>query len=102
MYVLISLVHSWLRNTVHSVSEHTDEARRLRAEASGYVLTNAAVIGGTIMGAVKCLATIRAAEPFPIIVEEAGEVMEPTLVAVLAVESVQKLELIGDHRQLPI
>jgi hypothetical protein len=27
--------------------------------------------------------------------------MEPTLVAVLAVPSVQKLELIGDHRQLP-
>ena len=27
--------------------------------------------------------------------------MEPTLVAVLAVESVKKLELVGDHRQLP-
>jgi superfamily I DNA and/or RNA helicase len=27
--------------------------------------------------------------------------MEPTLVAVLAVESLKKLEMIGDHRQLP-
>ena len=31
----------------------------------------------------------------------ACEVMEPTLMSVLAVQSVQKLELIGDHRQLP-
>lgn len=31
----------------------------------------------------------------------ACEVMEPTLMSVLAVHSVQKLELVGDHRQLP-
>ena len=29
------------------------------------------------------------------------QVMEPTLMAVLAVSSLRKLELIGDHRQLP-
>ena len=33
--------------------------------------------------------------------EEACEVMEPTLISVLAVKSLRKLELIGDHRQLP-
>jgi hypothetical protein len=27
--------------------------------------------------------------------------MEPTLISVLSVRSLQKLELIGDHRQLP-
>ena len=36
-----------------------------------------------------------------VVVEEACEVMEPTLISVLAVKSLRKLELIGDHRQLP-
>ena len=35
------------------------------------------------------------------VVEEACEVMEPTLISVLAVKSLWKLSLIGDHRQLP-
>ena len=35
------------------------------------------------------------------IVEEACEVLEPTLMSVLAVRSLRKLELVGDHRQLP-
>jgi hypothetical protein len=35
------------------------------------------------------------------VVEEACEVMEPTLMSVLSVRSLQKLELVGDHRQLP-
>jgi superfamily I DNA and/or RNA helicase len=36
-----------------------------------------------------------------VVVEEACEVMEPMLIAVLAVRSLRKLELVGDHRQLP-
>ena len=39
--------------------------------------------------------------PAAVVVEEACEVMEPTLISVLAVKSLRKLELIGDHRQLP-
>ena len=35
------------------------------------------------------------------VVEEACEVMEPMLMAVLSVRSLRKLELVGDHRQLP-
>jgi superfamily I DNA and/or RNA helicase len=35
-----------------------------------------------------------------VVVEEACEVMEPTLISVLAVKSLWKLSLIGDHRQL--
>lgn len=61
----------------------------------------AKIIGATVVGAVRRLEAIRAAEPFAVVVEEACEVMEPTLVAVLAVGSLRKLELIGDHRQLP-
>jgi superfamily I DNA and/or RNA helicase len=36
-----------------------------------------------------------------VVVEEACEVMEPTLISVLAVKSLWKLAMIGDHRQLP-
>jgi hypothetical protein len=78
-----------------------DDARRAKAEANGMILKKATLIGGTVVGAVKRLPALRAAEPFAVIVEEACEVMEPTLISVLAVESLQKLELIGDHRQLP-
>ena len=47
------------------------------------------------------LAAIQACEPFAIVVEEACEVLEPTLDSTLVFKSLQKLELIGDHRQLP-
>ncbi len=80
---------------------YIDEARRIKAVASAMSLKQATVIGGTIVGAARRLPALRAAEPFAIIVEEACEVMEPTLVSVLAVPSLQKLELIGDQRQLP-
>lgn len=80
---------------------YIEEARRNKQEANAMTLKNATVIGGTIVGAARRLYALRAAEPFAIIVEEACEVMEPTLIAVLAVESLQKLELIGDHQQLP-
>lgn len=76
-------------------------ARQRKAEAAAHALKNAVVIGGTIVGAARRLPALRAANPFAIVVEEACEVMEPTLAAVLAVESVEKLELIGDHMQLP-
>jgi superfamily I DNA and/or RNA helicase len=64
-------------------------------------LKNAVLIGGTVVGVANRLLALRASEPFAIIVEEACEVMEPTLMAVLSVPSVQKIQLIGDHRQLP-
>jgi hypothetical protein len=80
---------------------YVDEARRTKSEANAMALKQASIIGGTIVGAAKRLVALRAAEPFAIIVEEACEVMEPTLVSVLAVSSVEKLELIGDQRQLP-
>jgi hypothetical protein len=78
-----------------------DAARRRKAEAGAAVLKNATIIGATVVGISKRLDKVRAAEPFAAVVEEACEVMEPTLISVLAVRSLQKLELVGDHRQLP-
>lgn len=91
----------FLRLLLRYADGYIEDARRLRAEASGRVLKRATVIGGTIVGAAKRLAALRAAEPFAVIVEEACEVLEPTLISVLSVPSLKKLELIGDHRQLP-
>jgi len=78
-----------------------DEARRNRAEASAASFKKARIIGATVVGAARRLEALRAAEPFAVVVEEACEVMEPTLMAVLSVPSLCKLELVGDHRQLP-
>eukprot|EP00178_Gracilaria_changii_P003923 TRINITY_DN15_c0_g1_i2.p1 TRINITY_DN15_c0_g1~~TRINITY_DN15_c0_g1_i2.p1 ORF type:complete len:1900 (+),score=156.23 TRINITY_DN15_c0_g1_i2:342-6041(+) len=80
---------------------HVEASRRELSEAAAYSFKNARVIGATVVGATRRLHALRASEPFAMIVEEACEVMEPTLVSVLSVRSLRKLELIGDHRQLP-
>lgn len=95
------LLADLLEFLVRRAEPFLDNLRRERAEANSAVLKQATLIGGTVVGAAKRLMALRAAEPFAVIVEEACEVMEPTLIAVLAVDSVQKMELIGDHRQLP-
>lgn len=77
------------------------EARTKRSQIAAQSYKKAKIIGATVVGASKRLEAIRAAEPFAIVVEEACEVMEPTLMSVLTVKSLRKLELIGDHRQLP-
>eukprot|EP00599_Poterioochromonas_sp_BG-1_P007046 CAMPEP_0173142332 /NCGR_PEP_ID=MMETSP1105-20130129/6029_1 /TAXON_ID=2985 /ORGANISM="Ochromonas sp., Strain BG-1" /LENGTH=1951 /DNA_ID=CAMNT_0014055711 /DNA_START=962 /DNA_END=6817 /DNA_ORIENTATION=- len=97
----ISTAIQLLSKLMRKADLYIDEARRMKAVASALSLKQATVIGGTIVGAARRLPALRAAEPFAIIVEEACEVMEPTLVSVLAVPSLQKLELIGDQRQLP-
>lgn len=81
--------------------DYVEEGRRDLAESAALAFKNARVVGATIVGATRRLHAIRASEPFAMIVEEACEVMEPTLLSMLSVPSLQKLELIGDHRQLP-
>ena len=80
---------------------YLDEARRGRAEASADAFKKARLIAATVVGGVRRLEPLRAAEPFAAVVEEACEVMEPALMAVLSMRSLRKLELVGDHRQLP-
>ena len=101
VYKLVKTVCLWIKYLCKEAENFVDEARRICAQASGSVLKSAVVIGGTIVGAANRLSALRASEPFAVIVEEACEVMEPTLVSVLSVPSVQKVQLIGDHRQLP-
>ncbi|GKY97164.1 hypothetical protein MPSEU_000674800 [Mayamaea pseudoterrestris] len=70
---------------------------KIRAKAKVY--ENKSVIGGTMVGCITRLESIRKTRPFAVIVEEASEVLEPLLFSCLT-ESTVKLELIGDHRQL--
>ena len=77
------------------------DARKRRAEAGAHAFRNARIVGATVVGASRRLEAIRAAGPFAVIVEEACEVIQPTLMSVLACNTLRKLELIGDQRQLP-
>jgi len=92
-------------NLVEAVREKAqpalDRARKDCAEAGAQAMKRARIVGATVVGASRRLPAIRAAEPFAIVVEEACEVMEPTLMSVLAIRSLHKLVLVGDHRQLP-
>jgi helicase required for RNAi-mediated heterochromatin assembly 1 len=76
-------------------------ARRSCSEAGAKLFRNARIIGSTVVGASRRLEALRSAGPFAVVIEEACEVIEPTLISVLAVNTLRKLEMIGDHRQLP-
>ena len=84
-----------------SAEDQLDKARREKAEAAAEAFQSSRIIGATVAGAAKRFQALRAAEPFAVIVEEACEVMEPLLMSIITLRSLKKLELIGDHRQLP-
>ena len=64
------------------------------------VLEKMKVVGMTISGASIYRDTIAALKPSHVLVEEAGEVLEPLLIAALG-PWVKRLTLVGDHQQLP-
>ncbi|CAE8600167.1 unnamed protein product [Polarella glacialis] len=67
---------------------------------SAAVLRKKKIIGMTITGASINAMLLRDVKPDVVIVEEAAEVLEPQILAVLG-PWVQHLIMIGDHRQLP-
>ena len=80
-------------NILQKQKEVIDHSNKLQ------VLKTQKIIGATIIGASVQLSLIKKLAPKVVLVEEAAEVLESCLVAVLS-KSVQKLILIGDHRQL--
>ena len=66
-----------------AADDHVAEARKMKNEAGSLIFRGARVVGATVVGASRRLEAIRAAEPFAVLVEEACEVMEPTLVYML-------------------
>ena len=76
-----------------------EEYHNAKVRAKSEVYEKKAVIGGTIVGCIGRLESIRKTKPFAILVEEASEVLEPLLFACLGDET-KKFEMIGDHLQL--
>ena len=76
-----------------------EEYHNAKVRAKSEVYEKKAVIGGTIVGCIGRLESIRKTKPFAILVEEASEVLEPLLFACLG-EETTKFEMIGDHLQL--
>jgi hypothetical protein len=71
-----------------------------RAAEDGFLLSGGAVIGATVIGALLHLDTIGAAKPIALIIEEATEVPEACLLALLALPSLRRCIMVGDHQQL--
>ena len=94
---------SELSHVMGMVKKDLPQARKSLRDAESRsrarVFENKTVIGGTIVGCITRLESIRATRPFTVIVEEASEVLEPLLFACLC-QSTVKLQLIGDHLQL--
>ena len=76
-----------------------EEYHNAKVRAKSEVYEQKTVIGGTIVGCIGRLESIRKTKPFAILVEEASEVLEPLLFACLG-EETAKFEMIGDHLQL--
>ena len=85
------------RNTEIEIAR--EEYHKAKVRAKSEVYEKKAVIGGTIVGCIGRLESIRKTKPFAILVEEASEVLEPLLLACLG-EATMKFEMIGDHLQL--
>ncbi|KAJ3044880.1 NFX1-type zinc finger-containing protein 1 [Rhizophlyctis rosea] len=76
-------------------------SRYAELEAMGKlaVLKNAKIIAATSNGAATNLELLKAAAPSILLIEEAGELLEPHLLSALS-PSIQQLIMIGDHYQL--
>ena len=75
------------------------DLKQAKNRAAIRIYESKSVIGGTMVGYISRLKSIRATRPFAIVIEEASEVLEPLLLCCLS-ESTVKLKMIGDHLQL--
>ncbi|KAJ1495015.1 P-loop containing nucleoside triphosphate hydrolase protein, partial [Baffinella frigidus] len=77
-----------------------EKLRREEVRQQGTLLRNFKVVGMTISGAAIHRDVLEELRPSCVLVEEAAETLEPLLLAALG-PWVQRLILIGDHKQLP-
>lgn len=82
-----------------ALTEGRNDQREAIIRAKARMYENKSIIGGTMVGCISRLESIRATRPFAVIVEEASEVLEPLLFSCLT-EFTLKLEMVGDERQL--
>ena len=111
MFERVRLMHAMLRRRYRELEQAYDkemevytatlvELRRRDLEQQIELLSQMKVVGMTISGAAIYHETIAALRPSHVLVEEAGEVLEPLLIAALG-PWVKRLTLVGDQKQLP-
>ena len=103
---LFTLLHQKVDDLKTEVQDRLNEMERLfekEAELQGQqdasILQSKKLVGMTITGASIHSKMVQSLRPSIVIVEEAGEVLEPDLLAALT-PGLQHLILIGDHKQL--
>ena len=94
-----------LLNTMRDFEELNKEKQTISMQQDLDILKDARIIGATTSGAAKYREILASKSPGVVIVEEAGEVLEPHVLSSLSQESTTSKEtkhliLIGDHLQL--
>jgi superfamily I DNA and/or RNA helicase len=94
-----------LKDAVSTYDELTKEKTLIIREKDLNILKSARIIGATTSGAAQYKDILSAKSPGVVIVEEAGEVLEPHILASLSEDTLSSSEtkhliLIGDHLQL--
>ena len=94
-----------LKGEVSTYDELIKEKTRIIREKDFNILKRARIIGATTSGAAQYKDILSSISPGVVIVEEAGEVLEPHILASLSEDSMSSSEtkhliLIGDHLQL--
>lgn len=87
------------QNSFNLLEELLEQEAELKAEQDMNILKPKKLVGMTITGASVHSALVQALRPRIVMVEEAGEVLEPHLLSALN-PGLQHLILIGDHQQL--
>ncbi|XP_046849228.1 NFX1-type zinc finger-containing protein 1-like [Xenia sp. Carnegie-2017] len=88
-----------LGDLVEKMKELERKKRELKMDKKVEMLSKKKIIGVTITGASIYHDLLHQIGPCVVIVEEAAEILEPSLLAALT-SSIQNLILIGDHKQL--
>lgn len=105
-YVLSLLQHEVRARTginleiAAELSEVHKEAEAAQQEAQAVALRSVPVIGATMMGALLHMEAISAAEPAALLLEEAGEIPEASVISLLRMPSLKRCVMVGDHKQL--
>eukprot|EP00798_Chlamydomonas_sp_ICE-L_P029714 gene29714-5148_t len=96
-----------VRRTTDAFSKLMEDIQPLEAEDTTaftldeeQVYRSVSVIGATVQGALQRMDAIAASEPRALVLEEAGEVPEAMLMALLRIPSLERCVMVGDHQQL--
>ena len=93
-----------IQSLISSLAADLNDAQLDHAAASVAnninILRSVPVIGATILGAISNMEAIRATSPTTLLIEEAAEIPEASLIPLMQLASLKRCIMIGDHMQL--